>query len=126
MPILERFGSLAQLMADHDRLQSEVESLKQREVRFASDPILRRRKLSEYSPECIRLLIIALQNELGMTRAVVQQLTNTSNHPLIQQLEAILNAEPVNTSPSAGSTAIGYGRKGCPHAALNLLGWLVG
>lgn len=89
---LDGYNSLDDLLAEMERLRATNERLALREKRFEHDPLLKRRRLRECSPDLLRALVVALQNELSAARTMISQLSDT-RHPLSSLIHAVPQQE---------------------------------
>jgi hypothetical protein len=80
--VLLQYGSIGALLDAHHRVQRECELLRQREIRYLAEPLLRRRRLDDCSADMTKLLVTALQNELGASRAILSSISALDGHPL--------------------------------------------
>jgi hypothetical protein len=65
---LEEFGSVSEMAKEIARLRDASDRLRLREARFDTDPLLARRAADDAT---LRVLVAALQNELGHARALI-------------------------------------------------------
>lgn len=68
--VVEEYGDLPHLIRDNNRLKHENTKLRSREQRFAADSLLNR-YFGETDGSFLRVLVMALQNELASHRALV-------------------------------------------------------
>ena len=69
---------------DYLKTKAENKKLRFREQRFATDPLLRRRRLDMLSPDMMKVLVVALQNELAAQNSIMQQ-CHLAQHPVFSQ-----------------------------------------
>eukprot|EP00792_Barthelona_sp_PAP020_P005361 TRINITY_DN2615_c0_g1_i1.p1 TRINITY_DN2615_c0_g1~~TRINITY_DN2615_c0_g1_i1.p1 ORF type:complete len:630 (+),score=183.89 TRINITY_DN2615_c0_g1_i1:40-1890(+) len=79
--VLQNHGSIENLLESNTRLKKENEILRGREKRFVTEPLLRRRNLSQSSPSHLEFLIHALQNELFSLQEENNYLYETLKNP---------------------------------------------
>ena len=94
--VVKNHGSLPELLKQNTILKQENDMLRLREVRFANKSLLRRRRLTECEPAFLRLLVLALQNELTAHRHVMDKY-NFERNPCL----GLLVAPPVHDDPEA-------------------------
>eukprot|EP00163_Fabomonas_tropica_P020132 TRINITY_DN353_c0_g2_i5.p1 TRINITY_DN353_c0_g2~~TRINITY_DN353_c0_g2_i5.p1 ORF type:complete len:859 (+),score=275.40 TRINITY_DN353_c0_g2_i5:577-3153(+) len=80
--VISNHGTLPDLLQNNAILEKENKLLRLREQRFAHAPLLRRRRLMECSPAYLRLLVVALQNELAVSRRLIDKYGFESNPSL--------------------------------------------
>jgi hypothetical protein len=91
--VLQQFGSVTGLLNQYERVCKENTALRQREVRFMADPLLRRRKVPDLPADLLKLLVQGLQNELGMARSLLASVGSLDGHPLGPVLQRLLSSQ---------------------------------
>ena len=81
--MLASFGSMKNLLEELEMTRRENKKLRFREQRFAHEPLLRRRRVDLLSPSLLRVLVVALQNELAAALEVIHGCALES-HPLLK------------------------------------------
>ncbi|KNC46100.1 uncharacterized protein AMSG_00217 [Thecamonas trahens ATCC 50062] len=79
--VVEEYGDLPHIIRDNNRLKQENTKLRSREQRFACDPLLNR-YFGESDETFLRVLTMALQNELAAHRALVAKHNLAANPSL--------------------------------------------
>jgi hypothetical protein len=74
----ERFGNVPTLLASFAKLEADNKRLRARELRFAMNPLLRRRNLTHAPAEFVHTLVYGLQNELSAHISAWEALRSTS------------------------------------------------
>ena len=92
--VLSTHGSVRAFLHDVEETKRTNKKLKFREQRFAHDPLLRRRRVDMLSPSLLRVLVIALQNELAASVDLIQSCALDA-HPLLLQAAAATAAKSV-------------------------------
>ncbi|GBG26483.1 Hypothetical Protein FCC1311_027042 [Hondaea fermentalgiana] len=92
--LLKRYGSLAGAEKAMQEEEAARKAAQAREARFNLDPLLRRHRLVNMSPQQLQILVIALQNELAACRSFADK-CNILRHPLLQAglVTDLLNGE---------------------------------
>ena len=80
---LQKHTSIAGLLEELQRMRKENKKMRFREQRFAAEPLLRRRRLDLLSPQLLKILVIALQNELAAARDLLKH-CEVADHPLLR------------------------------------------
>jgi hypothetical protein len=62
--VVEKFGSVRNLIAKHDEALNTIDRLNVREFKYSGNELIKRRQLAKCDVPTLHLLIIALQNEL--------------------------------------------------------------
>jgi hypothetical protein len=62
--VVEKFGSVRNLIAKYDEALNTIERLKVREFKYSTNELIKRRQLGKCDLPTLHLLIVALQNEL--------------------------------------------------------------
>jgi len=70
--MMDKYGSVQDLLQQMEQLQDENSKLRLRELEFARDPLIRRRVCSSGQPTVTAALLLALQNELQAASAVIE------------------------------------------------------
>ena len=82
--VLATFGSVRNFLSELEEVKRTNKKLRFREQRFAHEPLLRRRRVDMLSPSLLRVLVVALQNELAASMEVIRTCA-LEEHPLLQQ-----------------------------------------
>jgi hypothetical protein len=111
--VLLQYGSIGALLDAHHRVQRECELLRQREIRYLAEPLLRRRRLEDCSPDLIKLLVTALQNELGASRSILSSIGALEGHPLAPVLfklneSATRSGTAPDDDPATSATPVSF------------------
>lgn len=77
--IVERFGSVNGLLQKYQEALDTIDRLKVREFRLSQDELLKRRPISEMTPQAVATLVVALQNELTDLKAIAKKLMVNSS-----------------------------------------------
>ena len=113
---LVSFGSIESLSMDQQHLEKENKKLRFREQRFSQMPLLRRRRLDMLPPALMKVMIVALQNELAAANSVIDT-CRLAEHPLVvdklpppnktlmQDLQKLLASGVAETTPFRASVA---------------------
>ena len=80
--VLGTYGSVRAFLNDLDETKLTNKKLRFREQRFATEPLLRRRRVDMLSPSLLRVLVVALQNELSASLDLIQHCA-LHEHPLL-------------------------------------------
>lgn len=81
--LLKEHGSLLQVEAAMKDQESALKAAQVRETRFSRDPLLKRRRLVDMSPQQLHVLVIALQNELAACNSYMKG-CNMLKHPVLE------------------------------------------
>ena len=84
--VLGTYGSVRSILDDMDDTKRTNKKLRFREQRFAHDPLLRRRRVDMLSPSLLRVLVVALQNELSASVDLIHSCA-LEKHPLLKNSE---------------------------------------
>ena len=80
---LRDFGSVRTLLEELALARRENKKLRFREQRFAHEPLLRRRRVDLLSPSLLRVLVVALQNELAAATETIRG-SALESHPMLR------------------------------------------
>ena len=81
--ILGKYGSVRAVLDDMEEMKRTNKKLRFREQRFAHDPLLRRRRVDMLSPSLLRVLVVALQNELSASMDLIKNCA-LEEHPILK------------------------------------------
>ena len=80
--VIDKFGSITNLLDKVRQLQEENEKLKVRRLRFSAESLLRPRRLTKCEPATLRAFLVALQNELAVVRGAVAEAQKQSEESI--------------------------------------------
>ena len=88
--VLATYGSVRAFLNELDDTKRTNKKLRFREQRFAHEPLLRRRRVDMLSPSLLRVLVVALQNELSASMELIRSCA-LEEHPLVVQQQNMNN-----------------------------------
>eukprot|EP00762_Andalucia_godoyi_P000964 ANDGO_03823.mRNA.1 hypothetical protein len=78
--IVAQYGSISSMFDAISKLRKENEVLRQREIRWSVNSLIKRRNLKECDQDFLRVLVIALQSELAATLDELEQVRKARPH----------------------------------------------